>query len=168
MYINLFDLQDNSVGRHCVGVPDSPSLSSSSLLSNPLAFFAGPWNIQSSVLSLGLCMCSSSYLKWDYSDPQEATSLSLHRFQLRLHLWLFLSSHMTPPPILFLFFVWLACGILFPWPGIEPGPLAVKAWSPNHWVAWKILTSPYFCLCTAFTQTWCKLIFYFGFMASPP
>ena len=67
--------------------------------------------------------------------------------------------YLPPPPILFLFFVWLACGILFPWPGIEPGPLAVKAWSPNHWVAWKILTSPYFCLCTAFTQTWCKLIF---------
>ena len=26
-----------------------------------------------------------------------------------------------------------ACGILIPWPGIEPGPLAVNAWSPNHW-----------------------------------
>ena len=26
-----------------------------------------------------------------------------------------------------------ACGILAPRPGIEPGPWAVKAWSPNHW-----------------------------------
>ena len=28
-----------------------------------------------------------------------------------------------------------ACGILVPRPGIEPGPLAVRAWSPNHWTA---------------------------------
>ena len=27
----------------------------------------------------------------------------------------------------------MACGILVPQPGIEPGPSAVKAWSPNHW-----------------------------------
>ena len=27
----------------------------------------------------------------------------------------------------------LACGILVPRPGIEPGPSAVKTWSPNHW-----------------------------------
>ena len=25
------------------------------------------------------------------------------------------------------------CGILVPWPGIEPRPSAVKAWSPYHW-----------------------------------
>ena len=28
-----------------------------------------------------------------------------------------------------------ACGILVPRPGIEPGPSAVRAWSPNHWTA---------------------------------
>ena len=28
-----------------------------------------------------------------------------------------------------------ACGILVSQPGIEPGPLAVKAQSPNHWTA---------------------------------
>ena len=27
------------------------------------------------------------------------------------------------------------CGILFPQPGIEPRPLAVKTQSPNHWTA---------------------------------
>ena len=27
----------------------------------------------------------------------------------------------------------MACGILVPWPGIEPGATAVKAPSPNHW-----------------------------------
>ena len=35
-------------------------------------------------------------------------------------------------------FVWpyhTACGILVPWPGIEPGPMAVKVPSPNHWPA---------------------------------
>ena len=25
-------------------------------------------------------------------------------------------------------------GILVPWPEIEPAPLALKAWSPNHWI----------------------------------
>ena len=35
-------------------------------------------------------------------------------------------------------FFWLhhaAWGVLVPWPGIEPVPSAVKAWSPNHWTA---------------------------------
>ena len=27
----------------------------------------------------------------------------------------------------------MACRILVPWSGIEPGPSAVKVWSPNHW-----------------------------------
>ena len=26
-----------------------------------------------------------------------------------------------------------ACRMLVPLPGVEPGPLAVKVWSPNHW-----------------------------------
>ena len=29
----------------------------------------------------------------------------------------------------------VACGILVPQPGIEPGPLAVKAWTLSHWTA---------------------------------
>ena len=29
----------------------------------------------------------------------------------------------------------MACGILIPWPGIEPGPTAVKGSSLNHWTA---------------------------------
>ena len=29
----------------------------------------------------------------------------------------------------------VACGILFPWPGIKPEPSAVKVWSSNHWTA---------------------------------
>jgi len=30
---------------------------------------------------------------------------------------------------------WATCGILFPWPGIEPVPLAVEAQSLNHYTA---------------------------------
>ena len=29
----------------------------------------------------------------------------------------------------------VTCGILVPWPGIEPGPSAVRIESPNHWTA---------------------------------
>ena len=38
--------------------------------------------------------------------------------------------------VLFFIYFWphlTACGILVPQPGIERRPLAVKAWSPNHW-----------------------------------
>ena len=34
-----------------------------------------------------------------------------------------------------------ACGILVPWPGIEPGPSAVRAWSHNHWTTRKLVTT---------------------------
>ena len=37
---------------------------------------------------------------------------------------------------MFCFFFWLhhlACRILVPRAGTEPGPAAVEAWSPNHW-----------------------------------
>ena len=36
------------------------------------------------------------------------------------------------------FFFWphrKACGILVPWPGIEPVPAALEVWSLNHWKA---------------------------------
>ena len=33
----------------------------------------------------------------------------------------------------------MACGILAPWPGMDPGPLAGKVWSPNHWTAREFL-----------------------------
>ena len=39
---------------------------------------------------------------------------------------------------LLLSFFWpclAACRILVLWSGIEPRPLAVKLWSPNHWIA---------------------------------
>ena len=42
----------------------------------------------------------------------------------------------------FFFFFWphhVACGMLVTQPGIEPGPLAVKVWSPNHWTAREFL-----------------------------
>ena len=33
------------------------------------------------------------------------------------------------------FFGHEACGILAPWPGIEPTPPALEVWNLNHWVA---------------------------------
>ena len=37
--------------------------------------------------------------------------------------------------LIYLFSCCTACGILVPWPGIEPGAPAVKVPSPNHWTA---------------------------------
>ena len=52
-----------------------------------------------------------------------------------------------------LFFFWgffgpcfAACGILVPWPGIEPMPPAVEAWSLNRWTPGKSLLFSFLCL----------------------
>ena len=42
----------------------------------------------------------------------------------------------------FFFFGLTACGILAPWPGIEPMPSALAAWSLNHWTSREV---PLFC-----------------------
>ena len=34
----------------------------------------------------------------------------------------------------FFFFCHMGCGILVPWPGLEPMPPALEAWSLNHWL----------------------------------
>ena len=67
--------------------------------------------------------------------PQEITSPTFLLFLSFLG-HSFSASHSS---LFFLFifnFFWLhhaACGILVPWPGIEPMPLAVEAWSLTHW-----------------------------------
>ena len=49
------------------------------------------------------------------------------------------TSPLSPPqPTVLSFVFWLcreACGILVPWPGSEPKPLALEVWSLNHWTA---------------------------------
>ena len=47
--------------------------------------------------------------------------------ELGVHYGLSLFFYFRPCPT--------ACRILVPWLGIEPGSLAVRAWSPNHWTA---------------------------------
>ena len=47
----------------------------------------------------------------------------------------FVTKCFSPSPPFFFFF-WLhhtACRIIAPQPGTEPGPLAVRLQSPNHW-----------------------------------
>ena len=69
----------------------------------------------------------------------------------------------------FFFFFWprrLAHGILIPWPGIEPGCSAVKAWSPNHWTArevpWRLILKlslhhyPYVLVLISSIFLWCQ------------
>ena len=45
---------------------------------------------------------------------------------------------MVDSKVQFSFLFWphhVVCGILVPWPGIEPGPSPVKVQGPNHWTA---------------------------------
>ena len=70
-----------------------------------------------------------------------------------VHVWR--ASYLIPPPLLFkkYLFIWLhwvlvgAFGIfswsmwdLVPWPGIEPGPPALGAWSLSHWTSREVPT----------------------------
>ena len=43
--------------------------------------------------------------------------------------------------VTYLFIATMACGTLVPPLGIEPVPLAVEAWSPNHWTTSEFLAS---------------------------
>ena len=45
----------------------------------------------------------------------------------------------------FYLFIWPR-EILVPWPGIEPGPLALKAWSPNQWTTREFPINSFGCL----------------------
>ena len=48
--------------------------------------------------------------------------------------------------ILLLLLPWVyhaVCAVLVPWTRIEPRPLAVKAWSPNHWTTRELLLCPF-------------------------
>ena len=60
----------------------------------------------------------------------------------------------------------MACGVLVPWPGIEPRPLEVKSWSPNHRTARESLQfNSYTCIYDGSiemknwgSETWCELL----------
>ena len=72
-----------------------------------------------------------------------------------------MTSNIFPLGLSFLcfFLAYVACGILVPRPGTDPGPSAVRARSPNHWAArefprFKILSLWY--LDTHLPQRWVK------------
>ena len=90
----------------------------------------------------------------------------------------FLLPQKPPPPCLFLphqgqrfslVFFWPHCEvgrILVPPPGIEPRPLALKAWSPNHWTAREFpLLISFFKL--VFIGVWLALLIPNGIKVSP-
>ena len=83
---------------------------------------------------------------------------------------------MVPVVYLFIGFFFLphhaACSILVPWSKTEPGPLAVKTWSPNHWTAREfptclfLLLLPLFLLSNPKThQDWCQDAYYLCFFS---
>ena len=66
---------------------------------------------------------------------------SSHQVAKVLELQLQHKGHKMSPPFFF-FLNWLyleASKVLVHWPGIEPGPLVMKAWSPNRWTAKEFL-----------------------------
>ena len=57
--------------------------------------------------------------------------INLFNVCLSRNTWVLISAF----PFFFFLPHHVACGILGPWPGIEPRPLAVRVMSPNHWTA---------------------------------
>ena len=72
------------------------------------------------------------WVSWKKSGREDSFCLSGHRTSLPC-----LSASCFCFVLFYsVLFVWphcAACGILVPQPGIKPGPLAVRATSPNHW-----------------------------------
>ena len=60
----------------------------------------------------------------------------------------------------FLLLHWAACGILAPRPRIEPGPMAVKAPSSNHWTARKFPFCPFLIRLFVFLMSSCMSCLY--------
>ena len=68
----------------------------------------------------------NSYLEFSLPFLPNSTHLSnFYSSFLSRHLFLFFLPHPK------------ACGILVPWSGIEPVPLTLEAWGPNHRVSRK-------------------------------
>ena len=74
------------------------------------------------------CCWHSTVLLWRLKIKQSKCLVeSWHSYYL-------LNIYITMPFLLFFFWPYCeACGILVPWPGIEPGPPAMKVLTPNHW-----------------------------------
>ena len=93
----------------------------------------GRWHSNASAFSHGTLSASGS-LMWLLASQSEAE---------RKNLATFVFSDCSGKLVCecrwscFLFFLpcCMTCGILVPWPGIEPGPSAVRVQSPNHWTA---------------------------------
>ena len=64
-------------------------------------------------------------------DQQEHTLLGEFLFSSFINLIFFNVSHRVSRPAFY--FVHAACGILVSQPGMEAAPLALAAWSLNHW-----------------------------------
>ena len=65
-----------------------------------------------------------------------------HFYFLLFLCWVFLTAHGSSLVVTRGLNCSVACGILVPWPGIKPEPLAVEAWSPNYWTT-RELISPF-------------------------
>ena len=93
----------------------------------PVAF-----SVYSDIYLLGL---NVGYI---HVELENQKSLFFHSLSF-IHFCSFIISSLLLDSSLFFFFLFWphlkAYGILVPQPGIEPGLLAVKAWSPNHWTA---------------------------------
>ena len=67
---------------------------------------------------------SSTLFEWSVNNSHCLTVWTMYIWNLSLDtfiwFWFFGQTH-------------VACRILVPWPGTEPGPLAAKVRSPNHW-----------------------------------
>ena len=75
-------------------------------------------------------------LKWDETD-KPVLFFAQHRLASSIHLIELIINSLSPS----LFFgQWKACKILDPWPVTEPGSLAVRGPSPNHWTTREFLT----------------------------
>ena len=97
--------------------------------------------------SLTSHVCSSYWTGWLHLKHKITLSLKLYSFGFWVNSFLELLESVVSSLSfhLFFFFNWLchvACGILVPWPGIEPMPPAMEAWNLNHWTIREVPDHP--------------------------
>ena len=112
-----------------------------------LPFFQGKANIE--LWNCGALPWHWKSLNWSQLAPSYSVWRARGWWDIMLWAWLLLNHSNTflkNVSILFSVFIFFGCHVAFgmtvPWPGIEPVPPAVEAWSFNHWTAREV---PIFC-----------------------
>ena len=123
-FLNLFEFSPDTLVQPSEKLSiceEVPHLFARGLERQPL-FLAIAWSVKAgwkiSLCSGVLTLVFRALEAWSFAGPRESVR---HQY--------------APFSFMCVCVCVCVCGIFVPWPRIEPGSLAVEAWSPNHWTS---------------------------------